>query len=121
MAADAGALHVVDVGILDAGHAWKTNPADLKATLHRQGFKPVELHLRKPGGNWRSVITRKLGCGLYVCSFGLGRSVLKALFPRSASDQLIRWFLAAERRCWFGANRLKNRYATEVLVEAQVL
>src|SRR5262245_10029683 len=32
------ALHPLDIGILDAGHAWKTHPADLRATLEKEGF-----------------------------------------------------------------------------------
>lgn len=120
MASKPFALHTLDVGVLDAGHAWKTNPADLKATLEKQEFGRVELYLRKTEHGFRIAISRRTGMVLYACSFGCVRRVLKLLSPEVTPDLLIRWFLALERRCWFGANRLKNRFAKEVLVQARV-
>jgi SAM-dependent methyltransferase len=119
MASKPADLHILDIGILDAGHAWKTNPADLKTTLENQGFSNVQLHLRKMQSGLVHAIARKFGVILYSCSFGAARESLKVLPPGSIADSLLRWFLAAERRCWFGANRLKNRFAKEILVHAQ--
>ena len=115
----ASALHILDVGVLDAGHAWKTNPADLRSTLERQGFEQIELHVCKARASLRSAVARKLGVLLYACSFGLARRAAKLFASESAPPTFVRLFLAAERRCWFGANRLKNRFAKEVLVQAR--
>lgn len=119
MAAKPTELHILDIGILDAGHAWKTNPADLKATLENQGFRNIRLHLRKTHDGLVNALARKFGVFLYACSFGVLRETLKVFSPGAVSDGLVRWLLAAERRCWFGANRLKNRFARELLVQAQ--
>src|SRR5262245_50152762 len=119
MASKPAALHALDSGALDAGHAWKTNPADLKATLEKEGFSEIRLHLRKTQNRLIDTVTRKVGIFLYVCSFGAARESLKVLSPGAMSDGLVRCFIAAERRCWFGANRLKNRFAKEILVQAQ--
>jgi hypothetical protein len=120
MAAKPSSLHILDVGVLDAGHAWKTNPGDLKATLEKEGFNRVEVCLRKERSCQRTALVRAVGRLLYFSSFGLARRALK-LFPSAAfPDMVVRCFLATERRCWFGANRLKNRFAREVLVVAKV-
>jgi SAM-dependent methyltransferase len=118
MASRPGALHILDIGVLDAGHAWKTNPGDLKATLENQGFCNIQLHLRKMQDGLIDTLARKAGVLLYACSFGAARESLKLLSPGLIADGMVRWFLAAERRCWFGANRLKNRFAREILVQA---
>jgi SAM-dependent methyltransferase len=117
MAAAPSALHIMDVGILDAGHAWKTNPPDLKATLEGEGFMRVELYLRQPAN---TMARRAVGLLLYASTFGLARRAFKLLPSGVIPDMLVRAFLAAERRCWFGANRLKNRFAKEVLVVGKV-
>jgi 2-polyprenyl-3-methyl-5-hydroxy-6-metoxy-1,4-benzoquinol methylase len=118
MASKPGALHILDIGVLDAGHAWKTNPDDLKATLENQGFCKIQLHLRKSQDGLVDTFARKIGVLLYACSFGAARESLKLLSSGLIADGLVKWFLAAERRCWFGANRLKNRFAREILVQA---
>src|SRR5262249_11602909 len=112
MASRPAALHILDIGVLDAGHAWKTNPADLRATLEREGFSEIRLHLRKTQNRLIHTTARKVGIFLYACTFGAARESLKVLCP-GMTDGLVRWFLAAERRCWFGANRLKNKFARE--------
>src|SRR5215510_15050334 len=119
IAANPCALHPLDIGILDAGHAWKTNPADLRATLEKEGFAKVELHLRSHRTSIVSALQRRLGTILYGLSFGMGRYVLKRLFGAEVPWAVSKALLAAERRCWFGANRLKNHFAKEVLGVAQ--
>lgn len=115
----ASGLHILDVGVLDAGHAWKTNPSDLRSTLERQGFDQIDLRVCQARVSLRSIFARKIGVFLYACSFGIARKAAR-LFPSEfAPAALVRLFLAAERRCWFGANRLKNAFAKEVLVRAR--
>jgi SAM-dependent methyltransferase len=120
MASRPSSLHILDVGVLDAGHAWKTNPSDLRATLERQGFNQVELHICKKPESSLKALARVVGILFYAVSFGAARKALRVLSSELMPAKSIRWFLAAERRCWFGANRLKNRFAKEVLVQARV-
>jgi SAM-dependent methyltransferase len=115
MVANADSLHPLDVGVLDAGHAWKTNPADLHQTLRSQGFSKVELHVRRQSDR---TVRRRVGETLYAATFGTGRSVVRGVFGRQVPHPVLKGFLALERRCWFGANRLKNSLADEVLVTA---
>jgi hypothetical protein len=44
--------------------------------------------------------------------------MLTKLLASRPAAVVSRYILAAERRLWFGANRLKNRYTQEVLVLA---
>lgn len=120
MTSNPASLHPMDLGILDAGHAWKTNPVDLRKTLKELGFGEVILHSRIMKRPAAAAVARHTGVVLYASSFGIGRRCLKLIFPGQPPDWVARGFLAAERRCWFGANRLKNRFAREALVVARV-
>lgn len=127
--ADAAArkvIHPLDLVYLDAGHPWKTNPADLNATLQEAGFEQPTLyqrreHISRPmeGGERRFNAALFAGMTLHTLFFGLPRSLAKVLFPKNPPAIISRCLLGAERRIWFGTNMLKNRFSQEVLVLAR--
>ncbi|MEO6805805.1 MAG: class I SAM-dependent methyltransferase [Edaphobacter sp.] len=118
--------HPLDVVYLDAGHPWKTNPADLEMTLQEAGFERPqiyqrEMHLSRYAsfGARRFKAELALGRVLHAVCFGWLRSIAKVLFSKNAPGGFCRALLAMERRVWFGSNNLKNRYTYEVLVLAR--
>lgn len=117
--------HILDVVYLDAGHPWKTNPDDLNATLQETGFEQPHLYQREqhlsrvtPGDEKRLKSELALGVTLHTIFFGWPRSFAK-LLSKNPPALFSKGMLAAERRVWFGANRLKNRYTQEVLILAR--
>ena len=118
-----GKVHASDVVYLDLGHPWKTNPADLRRTLMRAGFGTVELYQRTghlsrsiAASNTRLRAQQKLGSVLHTLVFGVPHAICRAV-PKPGI--LLRVLLAAERRVWFGANNLKNRYTPEICAVAR--
>jgi SAM-dependent methyltransferase len=117
-------VHPLDVVYLDAGHPWKTNPNDLEATMQEVGFERPHLYQREQhlsrvtaGDEKQLEAELALGVRLHTVFFGWPRSLAKLLL-KNPPALLSKGMLAAERRIWFGANRLKNRYTQEVLVLA---
>ena len=120
------AVHPLDIVYLDAGHPWKTNPADIDVTLQEAGFERPQLyqrqqHLSRPAafGEKRFKAELAFGKALHALFFGWPRSIAKALLPEKLQRIFGRGLLAAERRVWFGSNLLKNRYTQEVLFLAR--
>lgn len=120
------AVYPLDVVYLDAGHPWKTNPDDLNATLQEVGFEPPQFYQREEHlsrcikGNEKQLKTGlAIGKMLHLFAFRLPRSLMKLLFPQTPPNLLSKCMLAAERRVWFGTNRLKNTYTPEILILAQ--
>jgi hypothetical protein len=118
--------HPLDVVYLDAGHPWKTNPADMDATMREVGFdRPKfyqrQMHLSRYAAFGEKRFKAQLAFGkiLHSIFFSGPRSLTKMVFSNNPPDLLNRCLLAAERRVWFGANILKNRYTQEVLVLAR--
>jgi ubiquinone/menaquinone biosynthesis C-methylase UbiE len=118
--------HPLDVVYLDAGHPWKTNPADLTATLQEAGFESPVLYQREEhlsrvakGGEQRLRRGMAIGKVLHTLTFRLSREILKIVFPKNPPRTISRVLLAAELRLWFGTNRLKNTFMQEVLVLAR--
>jgi SAM-dependent methyltransferase len=118
--------HPLDIVYLDAGHPWKTNPADLVATLMEAGFEHPQLyqrekHLSRVANGGEQQLRRGLAIGkvLHTLTFRLSREVLKVVFPKNPPRAVSRILLAAELRLWFGTNRLKNTFMQEVLVRAR--
>lgn len=119
-------VYPLDIVYLDAGHPWKTNPDDLNATLQEVGFEPPQLYQREEHlsrcrkGNEKQLKTGlAVGKVLHLFVFRLPRSLVKLIFPQNPPKLLARCMLAAERRLWFGTNRLKNAYMPEVLLLAR--
>jgi SAM-dependent methyltransferase len=119
-------VHPLDIVYLDTGHPWKTNPADLDATLQEAGFERPQLYQREEHlsriaacGEKRLKTELVFGKALHTVFFGLPRSFAKIVFSKNPPRFFSRGLLAAERRIWFGSNRLKNRYTQEVLVLAR--
>ncbi|HEV2619324.1 MAG TPA: hypothetical protein VGU23_05235, partial [Acidobacteriaceae bacterium] len=120
-------IHPLDAAYLDAGHPWKTNPADLKQTMERAGFRDVLLyqranHLARPTAGSRTHLeaTKRRLIRLHRISFGLSRPLLKAFFPSRVPRALTKLFYALERRVSFGANRLANSHAQEAFVIGRI-
>lgn len=117
--------HLLDLVYLDAGHPWKTNPADLNATLQEAGFEPPRLYQRREhlsrvvaGSKRRFKAQLFVGRTLHTFFFALPRWFAKTIFPNNPPGIVTRSLQGAERRMWFGTNQLKNRYTQEVLVLA---
>lgn len=118
-------LHMVDMGLFDAGHPWKTHAADLAATLRRAGFDDVRItrHTGTPSiepgvrGPRAPSWVGKLSESAYAAVFGLARRLLRALLP-AAPYWVCRGIVALERRTPFGASRLRNAGAPDVLARA---
>lgn len=119
-------LHPLDINWLVPGHAWKTTPSDLAATLERAGFTDIKIHYRPDSTgvlDKRSVgeLARRyrLGRGVNASTFGVVRAILKLIparfFPRAAARALA----SLERRVWFGEPTLTHSVAPEVMVTAR--
>lgn len=118
-------LHALDMGVFDAGHPWKTNAADLHATLLAAGFDDVRIVQRSDvpsrdfgARRWPATLPAATLEALYGSLFGTSRAVLKAVFRRSAPLAVRRGLVALERRVAFGAGPLKNFNVPDVLVSA---
>ena len=121
-----GSPHPLDINWLTPGHAWKTTPGDLTATLERAGFTDIKVHYRPESAGALdsrplSALARRhrLGRRLNAMTFGLARSLLKVIpggnFPRAAA----RAFASLERRVWFGEPTLTFAVTPEVMVTAR--
>lgn len=117
-----------DLGAADLGHPWKTTPSDLRETLVAAGFANVRLVQRE----------EHLTVALAVDDAGLRKfrrrsrllqrillDLPRAALGRGLRGQAPRWVMRAwhglEQRLWFGANRLKNAEAPEILAVAEAL
>ena len=76
----------IDVVYLDAGHPWKTNPADLRATLLSAGFAKVEMyqqaeHLSRFIAAPQDKFHRRknVGLKLHALFFGVPRAIARTL------------------------------------------
>jgi SAM-dependent methyltransferase len=126
MARGAARLHPLDLGVFDAGHPWKTNAADLGETLEAAGFAEVAITQRadEPHRAFadtphaRPGLPRPVLEALYRGLFAPGRRMLRAMLGARAPHVVCRGFVAIERRVPFGAGRLKNGFAPDVVVRA---
>jgi hypothetical protein len=107
---------------LDAGHPWKTNPADLKATLERAGFGDVRLlqrrdHLCRPLAADRAGLRRQRRSETLKNAIVIQplRWLAKLSGAGWLGTQAARAVLAVDRRLDFGINRMMNRLCEEVL------
>ena len=120
-----GSLNLVDIGLLDAGHPWKTNATDLRQTLQEAGFSeititqrddvPFRTALHERSGPW---FLQQLAAAGNTATFDLLRRLLRTLFPGGPPLLVRRVLVGLERQVPFGANRLKNRYAPDVVFTA---
>jgi hypothetical protein len=99
------AVHPLDIVYLDAGHPWKTNPADIAVTLQETGFEWPQLyqrqqHLSRPAalGEGRFKAELAFGKALHALLFGWPRCLSKALLPEKPQRIFSTDLLAAERR-----------------------
>lgn len=125
LAKQAQRLNIIDMGVLDAGHPWKTNPSDIVGVFHSARFEGVRVLQREdvPSRSLRNVNPSsphesKQGAINYHRTFGVLRAVLRRLWPHGAPLTLRRLLVALERRTPFGANRLQARHSPDVIVLA---
>lgn len=124
IARGAARLHPLDLGVFDAGHPWKTNAADLSVALRAAGFVEVTITQRadEPHRAFadtpaaRPRLPRPVLEALYRGVFAPARRMLRALPGARVPQVVCRGFVAAERRVPFGAGRLKNGFAPDVVV-----
>jgi len=122
----AGGL-TLEYGVLSAGHPWKTNEADLAATLQGAGFGNIAI-LRKtdyPSRQYtrsRPALERHVRFGFALDGLLLRplRGLIRLAFPRRIPERAGFLYYALERRCWFGRTNLVNLISPEVLVRATV-
>jgi SAM-dependent methyltransferase len=115
-------IPMLDFVYLDFGHPWKTNPADISATLLRAGFEDIDIfqrrdHLCRPTEASRAELKRKRKFAVFLNTaiFGPIHFVAKTLFPGGAPLRLRSLIFAIERRLPFGANRSSNAFTEEAL------
>jgi SAM-dependent methyltransferase len=123
---DTKRVHPIDMVFLDAGHPWKTNPADLNQALTSVGFESIALYQRVSkitrqvaGGRQKLDSSRKIGLFLHAMCFGLPHAFGRLLPEGKIQILYTRVLLRLERVVWFGTNSLKNRYTEETLFQAR--
>ena len=120
------AIHPVDAVFFDLGHPWKTNPADIAATLARAGFSGVRVYQRAGHAGRPMAATadelahrRRTAILLYRVFLAPLRRVARWLTPL-APGQIPRLLFALERRLPFGVNNTMNRLSEEACFVAAV-
>ena len=119
-------LHLIDMGLLDPGHPWKTNAADLHNTLQMSGYSKIRLLQRsdvpyrtpKTQASANSNFYKPVLQFLHVGALDAVRLGIRAMFKTTVPLVVRRTLVALERRVPFGANRLKNRYAPDIVFSA---
>jgi SAM-dependent methyltransferase len=119
-------IHPVDAVFFDLGHPWKTNPADIAATLTRAGFAEVRVyqcagHLGRPMAATADELARRRGTALLLYRIFLAplRWAARLLTPL-APQTVPRRLFALERRLPFGVNNTMNRLSEEACFVAAV-
>jgi SAM-dependent methyltransferase len=119
-------IHPVDAVLFDLGHPWKTNPADIAATLGRAGFGEVRVyqragHLGRPMVATAEELDRRRGTALLLYRVLLAplRWAARLLTPL-APRKVPRLLFALERRLPFGVNNTMNRLSEEACFVAAV-
>lgn len=125
LAGRANRLHAMDMGLFDAGHPWKTHPADLAEVLMNCGFSEIHVMQRADvpartalHGQGSTDSQRTWGVLAYRMSFAPARALLKKLWPGGGPLLVRRVLVAAERRVPFGANRLQSQHSPDMLMVA---
>jgi SAM-dependent methyltransferase len=121
------AIHSLDAVFFDLGHPWKTNPADLRATLERAGFDEVTIYQRaghrcRPRAATDAEIERARARqkALYAVLLAPLRWLAKGLCAVGGSAWAPRAFYALDRRLSFGVNRTMNEWSEEACFVAKV-
>lgn len=120
-------LHIIDMGLIDPGHPWKSNATDLYETLQSNGYANIQI-LQRSDVPYRTPLAEKSAASdqfkrllqaISVCTFSLLRRSIKVLFRSHVPLVIRRVISSLERRLPFGASRLKNRYAPDIVFVAQ--
>jgi hypothetical protein len=121
------AIHSLDAVFFDLGHPWKTNPADLQATLQRAGFDEVTIYQRaghrcRPRAATDAEIARARARRMTLNAVLLVplRWIAKGLCALGGSAWAPRAFYALDRRLSFGVNRTMNEWSEEACFLAKV-
>lgn len=126
--AEPASIHGLDLNWLDLRHPWKTNEADLAATLLESDLGKVTLYRRtNSANNSKSSIDLSLSeCRdrerrsrvLYNVLIQPIVGTMKVLFGLNPPRRLARLVFALDRRIWFGRYRIKLDTQPEVFVTA---
>jgi 2-polyprenyl-3-methyl-5-hydroxy-6-metoxy-1,4-benzoquinol methylase len=119
-------LHLIDMGLLDPGHPWKSNAADIHTTLQKCGFSQIQITQRadvpyrtpKTQTSAASVKYKLALAKWHERTFNFLRTIIRTLFKPGVPLAIRKTFIAIERRSPLGANRLKNRYAPDIVFSA---
>ena len=119
-------VHPIDAVFFDLGHPWKTNPADLAATLARAGFSGVRIyqragHLGRPMAVTANELARlrRTARVLHTLLLSPLRWAARLLTPL-APNHIPRLLFALERRIPFGVNNTMNRLSEEACFVAAI-
>jgi len=119
-------LHPIDLNYFDPGHPWKTNAADLTATLRNNKFHAITIYQRAQHpsryifGSEKTYNNKfKRARCLNKIFFSPMHSLIKLIFPRSPPYIARKILFAVESRCWFGSNWLKANFSPDVVVVAE--
>lgn len=120
-------LHLLDMGLLDAGHPWKTNSNGLTVCLMRAGLRDVKIYQRQdvPNRTKRGIRSPNnfnaiFHEGIYKLIFGTYKMVMKMIWPKNSPLSIRKIQFAIERRLPFGANRLRGRCAPDIVVVGKI-
>jgi SAM-dependent methyltransferase len=119
-------IHPIDAVYFDLGHPWKTNPADIAATLTRAGFGDVHIyqragHLGRPMPATAAELAQRRR--IYILFFRIFLTPLRwavRLLTPLAPQQTPRMLFALERRLPFGVNNTMNLLSEEACFVATV-
>lgn len=122
-----GKINLLELGEVDFGHPWKTNPSDIKDSLLNAGYTSVRLLQRKDHLNYQIIgsqekleIHYKKGKILNNILIKPFKVLANYLLYYCQSSLIIKYFYSLERRFWFGSNNLKNSTAQEILVIGRI-
>jgi SAM-dependent methyltransferase len=119
-------IHALDMNWLDVRHPWKTNRADLAATLIAAGLGDVEVYQRAyhssralPISAQRCEERERSGRLIYGLTLGAFVRAIRLIVGENVPRRLARLVFALDRRLWFGLYRLKTEVQPEVFVMAR--
>lgn len=125
LAAHPERLHALDLFWINAGHAWQTNPSDLRATVLGAGFSTCRLVQREdfvsrffPGPRADFERHRDRAQRAFELTFGAAERAAKAVRVKPSWLALRLWF-GLQARSRVGATKLRHDFAEEILLVAE--
>jgi SAM-dependent methyltransferase len=120
----------LDIEFINPSHAWKTNHADLAATLHEAGFTGIRLFTRVqyPSNYHRDAPMhisqfrrrRLVGRALEKVTLSSLRRILHMVYPGELAELVVKTYFTIASRCWFSRVRALHELVPEVAFVANV-